>query len=141
MSKACSFELLQYYLNQEEADNNLVYINADLENNMHQKNEYFASSLKLTRLKSVIKNFLNSTIAVNYNKYMQKYEELVEIKMAEHGIYPIKYDGHNVYGIDVILYDENYKRASYEAEIEANEELGLSPNIYRDVILDGLLSY
>ena len=90
-----------------------------------------------SKWKSAIQKMKNMSKSETYQKYRKKYDEILERKMAEFGVCPTKHEGYNIYNIDTILFDPNYKQACKEAEKEAKEELGLSPNAFRGGILGG----
>jgi len=138
MNELRSFELLNYYMNKEEdvTAYNETFACEEIENNdcwpiwevFFASNEIlkfdkFSAQNKFT---TAIQKFKNMTGSEAFRLYQQKCEKILENKMAEYGVYPIKFEGHNVYGIDIILYDENYKQAYKEAEEEAKEELSFS---------------
>ena len=138
MNEIRSFELLNYYMHENElisCDEALVMQRLENKNcwqNICEKlfinKEYihFDKFLVKNKFISAIEKFNKITGLEAYNQYLEKCDEILENKMAEYGVYPIKFEGHNVYGIDVILYDENYKKACEEAEQEAKEELSFS---------------
>lgn len=91
------------------------------------KAEFVKNENSATKLLKTIQNLFHSE---TYMKYCNLRDKLLEEKLAKFGIYPSKFNGANIYNIDVMLFDERYKQAKEEAEKEAKEQLGLNPNAF-----------
>ena len=62
----------------------------------------------------------------SYKKFAERKEAILEQKMAEHGIYPSKVNGENVWDWNSKVYEQ----AEKEADIQARKELGLSETAF-----------
>ncbi len=76
------------------------------------------------------KTFVNMLSSKTYKEYSALRNKILKEKLAELGILPAKIAGKEIYNIDLILFDERYKKAMSEAEKEAREQLGLDPGAF-----------